>query len=134
MPLRWEILHDKKLVYVTADGAVTLKDLEDHFDALYVESALPYGKLFDATRMAPIYNDDDVMAMGARLSAYTDAMQSGPLAMVGQDEFMSSVFRRFVNISPSRRPARVFKTVDDARAWLVSMADHVADQRTDEHL
>ena len=48
MPLRWEILHDEKMVHVVADGTVTLKDLEEHFDALYVAAVLPYGKLTDS--------------------------------------------------------------------------------------
>ena len=71
MPLRWEIHHEQRLVHIVADGPVTLKELEDHFDAIMVADAMPYAKLFDATRAEPIYTDADVMTMGARLSAYT---------------------------------------------------------------
>src|SRR5664279_2929795 len=44
MPLRWEILHDQRLVHVVAEGPVTLKEMEAHFDALVVAEALPYCK------------------------------------------------------------------------------------------
>jgi hypothetical protein len=132
MPLRWEILHDEKLVHVIAEGPVTLKEMEAHFDALTVADALKYAKLFDATRVEPVYDDKDVMAMGARLSAYTAPMKSGPLAVVGKGESIEAVFRRFVNISPSRRPAKLFKNEAQARAWLKTVADQVADQRTDK--
>lgn len=122
MPLRWEILHQEKLIHVVAEGEVTLPEMEAHFDALVVANALAYAKLFDATRLKPVYDDSDVMAMGARLSAYTSHFPSGPLAVVGRDESVVLAFKRFVNISPSKRPAELFKTEKKARAWLAAQA------------
>jgi len=122
MPLRWEILHPEKLIHVIAEGEVTLKEMEAHFDALVVANALAYSKLFDATRVKPIYDDADVMAMGARLSAYTEHFPSGPLAVVGRDESVVLTFKRFVNISPSKRPAALFSPEKKARAWLAKQA------------
>jgi hypothetical protein len=123
MPLRWEILHPQKLVHIVAEGPVTLKEMEDHFDASMVADAMPYAKLFDATRAEPLYTDADVLMMGARLSAYTSTVASGPLAVVGTDEMVQSAFKRFVNISPSKRPAELFKTEAAARAWLAEKAN-----------
>ena len=122
MPLRWEIHHEQRLVHIVADGPVTLKELEDHFDAIMVADAMPYAKLFDATRAEPIYTDADVMTMGARLSDYTATVASGPLAVVGLSDAVELTYKRFVNISPSRRPARLFKTEAEARAWLATQA------------
>jgi len=133
MPLRWEIRHDEKLVHIIAEGQVTMKELEVHFDTLVVANALEYAKLFDATKGEPVYTDEEVMTLGARLSAYTATMKSGPLAVIGEGEVIQSTFRRFVNISPSRRPARVFKNEAQARNWLKTMADQVADQRSDKY-
>jgi len=120
MPLRWQILHPQKLVHIVAEGKVTLKEMEEHFDAILVADAMPYAKLFDATNAEPIYSDDDVMTMGARLSAYTATVASGPLAVVGLTDLVEETFRRFVNISPSKRPARLFKTEAEALVWLTS--------------
>jgi hypothetical protein len=133
MPLRWEIRHDEKLVRIVAEGPVTLKDLEAHFDALVVEDALPYCKLFIAIGAEPIYTDDEVMILGARLAAYTATSKSGPLAVVAVGEVVQSTFRRFVNISPSRRPARLFKNEALARAWLKSVENEVVDQRSENY-
>jgi hypothetical protein len=130
MPLKWEIFHDQKLVHIVAEGRVTLPEMEEHFDALAVADVLQYGKLFDATRADPVYTDDDVMAMGARLSAYTATLKSGPLAVIGLSDEARSAFRRFVNISPAKRPARLFETEGEARAWLKEVADQIDDQRT----
>lgn len=122
MPLRWNIHHEQKLIHIVADGPVTMKEMEAHFDALVVANALAYAKLFDATSARPIYTDDDVMLMGARLSAYTAAFPSGPLAVVGTSGLVRDTFKRFVNISPSKRPAKLFRTVAQARAWLAEQA------------
>ena len=118
MPLRWEILHSEKLVHIVGDGLVVPKDLEQHFDALVVANALGYRKLFDARNVQPVYDDDDMMRMGARLSAYTANFPSGPLAVIGGGSDIRSTFMRFINVSPSKRPAKLFKTEAEARAWL----------------
>ena len=120
MPLRWQIDHQKKFVHIVAEGLVTIEQMEEHFDAIAVADAMGYAKLFDASNAQPLYTDDDVMRMGARLSAYTANLPSGPLAVVGQSEDVLITFRRFVNVSPSDRPARIFKDAAEARAWLAS--------------
>ena len=71
----------------------------------------------------PVYSDSDVMAMGARLSAYTATLESGPLAVVGTDPALEVAFRRFTNVSPSQRPAALFRTEAGARAWLAEKSD-----------
>ena len=123
MPLRWEIFHDQKLVHIVAEGPITLKDMEQHFDAIVVAEAMPYAKLFDATRAAAVYDDKDVLLMGARLSAYTATLDSGPLAVIGTSDEVHLAFARFINISPSQRPARLFRTETEARAWLAEQAN-----------
>ena len=123
MPLQWTIDHSRKFVHiVVADGPLTLADMEEHFDALAVADAMGYAKLFDATRFQPVYSDDDVMAMGARLSAYTATLESGPLAVFGTDPALELAFRRFTNVSPSQRPAALFRTEAGARAWLTEQS------------
>lgn len=118
MPLRWDIDHAARFVHIVAEGPVTMQDMEAHFDALAVSNAMGYAKLFDSSLGHPVYTDADVLAMGARLSAYTATLPSGPLAVVGTSDLVWSTFKRFVNISPSRRPAKLFASADKARAWL----------------
>lgn len=120
MPLRWEILHPEKLIHVIAEGPVTLQQLEEHFDAVITADALSYAKLFDATGVKAVFSDHDVMMLGARLSFYTSNFESGPLAVVVNSEEARMAFRRFVNISPSKRPAKLFSKEAEARAWLAT--------------
>jgi hypothetical protein len=120
MPIRWEILHEQKLVHIVAEGPLTLKEMESHFDAIVVANAMSYAKLFDARTAVPVYNEHDLMMMGARLSVYTTTLDSGPLAMIGEGDALQLAFRRFVNMSPSKRPTAVFRTEAEARAWLAT--------------
>ena len=125
MPLRWTIDHPNRFVHIVAEGPVGVAELEEHFDALAVADAMGYAKLFDATRSDPVYSDDDVMRLGARLSAYTTELAGGPLAVIGISAEAAIAFQRCVNISPSRRPAGFFATEREARAWLATQADAV---------
>lgn len=125
MPVRWDIRHAEKFVHIVAEGPVTVKDLEEHFDALAVAGAMGYAKLFDASRAVPVYTDHDVLMMGARLSAYTATLPTGPLAVVGEGDTVAGTFQRFVNMSPAKRPARLFATEQEARKWLATQAGAV---------
>ena len=75
MPVRFTIDHDKRYVTVRATGVVLLDEVLDYFDALVTQNAMPYRKLFDAREAQPQLSDDDVMVLGARVSAYAEMEQ-----------------------------------------------------------
>jgi hypothetical protein len=120
MPMRWTISHDERLVLVSAEGPVTLLEIEAYFDALVVAGAQPYAKLLDASTMEPHLSDADVMAIGARMSAYVKDQQwsGGPAAFVATTRTNREFIRRFINLAASPRPAKIFQEVDEARRWL----------------
>jgi hypothetical protein len=116
------IQHDKRFVHVEATGPVTLDDVLAYFDRLVVENAMPYPKLFDATRAIAELSDADIMVLGARVSAYSLLDPRGPLALVAQNERIVQFLRRFMNLGMARRPARLFRRIEDARRWLDRIA------------
>jgi len=122
MPIRCTIDHDKRFVHVEAKGPVTMDDILAYFDRLVVENAMPYPKLFDASGAIAELSDADVMIMGARVSAYSLHDPRGPLALVAQNERIVEILRRFMNLGMARRPAMLFRRVDDARRWLDRIA------------
>lgn len=122
MPIRCKIDHDRRFVHVEATGPVTLDDVLAYFDRLVVENAMPYPKLFDATAAQADLSDNDIMTMGARVSAYALHDPRGPLALVAKDEHIVNFLRRFMNLGLARRPAMLFRRVEDARQWLDQMA------------
>ena len=120
MPLRWTISHPDRLVTVTAEGFVALKELEEYYDAVIVAGAMPYAKLFDASAVGSKQaSDEDFMQLGARMRAYQGAaMEIGPVAFVVTKPAARNLVRRCLNLAPASRPAQIFKTAEQARRWL----------------
>jgi len=122
VPIAWRILADERLVTARSDGLVTLQDIFDYLDAVVVGDAQAYAKLFDSGTMELRLSDDEVMTIGARMSAYSGAFtEAGPLAFVATTLANEGFAKRFINVSSVRRPAKLFKTVEQARAWLATL-------------
>jgi hypothetical protein len=117
MPIRFTIDHDKRFVRARAEGEISLTDIEEFTDAVMVEDAMPYRKLFDGRGAFGKYDDNDMMMLGARVSAYAAAERRGALAIVPSPEYIEMA-TRFINLGKSDRPARVFLDPDEALRWL----------------
>ena len=99
MPIHFTIDHDRRFVEARAEGVVGLKDVEDFLDAIVVQGAIPYRKLFDGRTAVPKYNDDDIMLLGARISAYAANLKPrGALALISGDTESQEIARRFLNL------------------------------------
>ena len=122
MPIRWEIDQPNKLVRVTGEGTVTLKDVEVYLDQVVTAGAMPYAKLFDATNVDPEYDDHDLMMLAARMSAYRGTLKGAPLAFVVADGPVFEAVERYINLAPAERAVAVFSTVGEAQAWLEEQA------------
>ena len=118
MGIKFTIDHKARYVEARAEDVVDLKDVEAFLDAVVVQDALRYRKLLDGRGAVPKYTNDDVMALGARVSAYAQIEQRGALALVAGTDEHFELAARFINLGKSDRPAKVFRSVDDARKWL----------------
>ena len=123
MPIHFSIDHEARLVHATAEGVVVLKDVEDFSDTVITEGALPYRKLFDGRKAIGKYNDADVMALAARVSAYATMGPRGALAIVAADDSSLDLADRFMNLGKSGRPAKAFRSIDEAREWLLAQPE-----------
>lgn len=125
MPLHWTIDSRTKLLAVVADGAVDLAEFHRMLDVVAGSNILGYRKLFDGllgeTQMGPT----ELLAVGVRLRSLHAAAAStglGPLALVVRDENYWLMARVFGILAVPKRPMRVFKAAEKARAWLDSPA------------
>jgi hypothetical protein len=123
MPIRFNIDHANRLVHAVADGVVSLKDMESYLDAVVVEGAMPYKKLWDCRKVVYQYNDDDMMALGARISAYAQMDPRGPVAIVALSDEAVDASARFMNLGGAKRPAKIFNSEAKARRWLDAQAE-----------
>lgn len=122
MPIRWEINHPEQLLLVTGEGTVTLEDVEIYLDQIVTAGAMPYAKLFDATKVDPQYDDHDLMMLAARMSAYRATLKGGPLAFVVTEGPVFEAVERYINLAPADRAVAVFSTVREAQVWLDDQA------------
>ena len=119
MPIRFTIDHAKRHVEARAEGETGLEDFENFLDAVVVQGALPYRKLFDSRQAIGRLSDDDIMMLGARMSAYTSSLAPrGAIAFIVASAAPSSFAARVVNLARSDRSAKVFRSEDEARKWL----------------
>jgi hypothetical protein len=119
MPIKWTISTADRLVTARAQGLVTLQDVEALLDDLVVNDALPYRKLFDGRGSIGKYDDNDVMAIAARISAYNSSLDlTGAAAIVVETQEHYDTALRFANIGQAKRAIRVFFSPEEARAWL----------------
>ena len=124
MPVRFTIDHDKRSVEARAEGEIGLEDFENFLDAIVVQGALTYRKLVDTRRAVGALKDDDIMMLGARMSAYTSGLgPRGAIAFVVAGPAPGSIPTRVINLAPADRPARVFRSEDEARQWLAAQPE-----------
>jgi hypothetical protein len=119
VPVDFTFDHQNRLVVATAHGRIVLREILDYFDAVTINNAASYAKLFDARAANPQLSDDDVMVLGARVSAYAAFDPRGPVAAVADTEEAREVVRRYMNFAGANRPMQMFLSVDEARAWLL---------------
>jgi len=123
MPIEFTIDHSARRVVARAHGTVSLPDVLSYFDAIMVESASAYPKLFDARGATFELSDDDVMVVGARASLYA-AFSPGPTALVVDPMDNSAMFiRRYQNLAKAGREVEIFDSRDRAEQWLWSEAE-----------
>jgi hypothetical protein len=123
MPINFTIDHKARFVDAKFDGVLVLKDVEDFSDAVVGQGALPYRKLIDGRTATGKYDDNDVMALGARLSAYATIGPRGALAMVPADSISLELVDRLINLGKDGRPAKAFRSIDEAREWLLAQPE-----------
>jgi hypothetical protein len=123
MPIQFTIDHAKRFVHAIAEGVVVLKDMEDYLDQVVVQGALSYRKLWDCSKVVYKYDDDDMMALGARVAAYAAMDPRGPVAIVAVSDDAFDASTRFMNLGGAERPAKIFRSEAEARNWLDVQAD-----------
>jgi len=124
MPIKFTIDHDKRYVEARVEGETRLEDIENFLDAVVLQGALPYRKLFDGRLAIGVYNDNDVMMLGARMSAYAaNLAPRGAVALLAANQEASDLAMRFLNLSKSNRPAKVFLAEEEARKWLAAQPE-----------
>jgi hypothetical protein len=123
MPISVHVDHEARLVRTVATGQVTFADTWSYHETLVLEDALSYAKLMEATEATFVHDDEEIMRLGARVSAYADVDNRGPVAVVVRDETQRGMIRRYFNLTGDAFPTALFETELEARRWLRELAE-----------
>jgi len=104
MPINFTIDHSRRFVHARAEGEISLADIEAFSDAVMVEEAMPYRKLFDGRGAFGKYDDNDLMMLAARVSAYAAVEKRGALAIVPSPEYFELAARFIISANRTDRP------------------------------
>ena len=118
MPIQWTISHPHRLVVAVCKDTVSRTDIEDYLDKVVVSDTLPYAKIFDMADATLALDDDDMMALGARIRAYAGISDMGPLALVAASAENNGRARQFAALAEANRPIGIFSTMRAAERWL----------------
>jgi hypothetical protein len=118
MPLTFKIDHEKHFVDVHTEGLVTLDDILVYYEALVVQEAMAYPKLFDASDCDLRLSDDDLMTLGAWVSAFAQHDPRGPIAILATTDETENTMRRYMNLGGAKRPVKMFRSKTRAMKWL----------------
>jgi hypothetical protein len=123
MPISVHVDHEARLVRTVASGPVTFRDTWSYHETLVLQDALSYAKLMDATGATFIHDDDEMMQLGARVSAYREVGDRGPVAVVASTDHQRDMLRRYFNLTGGAFPSGIFDTELEARRWLREVAE-----------
>ena len=134
MALHWFIDSRKRLIVITAEGAVSRAEIDGLLDAVTGDKALGYRKLVDATAGKFALSAVDLLAIGARVrSLHTGSVGAVAIVLPGrlprddEPEDAPTLVARLIGILASaKRPLRLFKTVSSAKRWLDSLTAPIA--------
>jgi hypothetical protein len=118
MPISIVFDHESRFLHATAQGPVDLAEFERYCDEVVVNNAMSYRRLYDCRNAKYIYDDNDLMTVGARISAYDAFEPRGPVAIVAITDLNIELSKRFLNLGGANRPGKIFHSVEAARKWL----------------
>ncbi len=105
------------MVIGVAVGAITPQDIDGFVAEIAKAKAGHYRKIIDVMAAIPSLTEQDVVDYGERSQKASPELKSGPLAIVTSHEH-GPLARLFAQLTFDRRPAKVFRSIHDARKWL----------------
>jgi len=120
VPIQVDVFHFDRLVVAIGRGDVTLQEYAKFIGDLIQNGQIHYRKIIDVTRSdSSAINPTVLLAFDARLREYSKTRR-GPLAVVVPRDRGDGAFE-FKVLTSTERPVEVFRSIHDARAWVMRM-------------
>ncbi len=119
MPFKLDIFPPDRMVVAVARGDITLADLILLVKELIDSGTLPYRKIIDITSATSAIGKEELEGIAERLRAVPVQRPRGPLAIVA-DSNRGELGRLFMSLTSDERPVQVFRSIHEARRWLLA--------------
>lgn len=106
------------MVIGIAEGAITPQDIDGFVGEIAEAKAVHYRKIIDVMTATPGLTEQDIADYSERSQKVSRERKSGPIAIV-TSEAQGPLSRLFAQLTFDRRPAKVFRSIHDARKWLL---------------
>ena len=120
MPIEQTIYPLDRLVTGVASGTLTLPDMAKFVQDIIHARLRHYRKLIDVTHSTPGFSRDELSTFAQVLDAIPTDRQRGPLAIVANPQ-MGEFAHIFAALGVDGPPAKVFRSIHEARAWLLKV-------------
>lgn len=122
MPIHLEVFHPDRIAVGVARGDISLEEYQAFLLEIVSAGLLHYRKMIDVTAaVSSAVGREQLLALEAQLSARTQAENRprGPIAIV-TDRKRGELALVFKEMASKDRPVEVFRTVREARRWLLA--------------
>ena len=119
MPFKVDIFPPDRMVVAVARGEISLADLMMLVKELIDSGTLPYCKIIDITSATSAIGKDELESIAERLRSVPVLKPRGPLAIVA-DSNRGELGRLFMSLTSDERPVQVFRSIHEARKWLLA--------------
>ena len=118
MPIRLTIDRPNLLVLGVGSGVVTLPDLATFAKEIIQGGLLHYSKLIDISTSIPGCTEEELTTLAQALREVRTDTPRGPLAII-VDPNRGNFAKFFSELDVDGRPVRIFRSIHDARGWLI---------------
>jgi hypothetical protein len=121
MPIRFTYDHQLKILFTTADGLLSLVEIQRHLDEEAAAEALGYREIFDASAASTNLTSEEARELARRLVARMRSGPLGPTAIFTTNDVTFGMARMFAIFCElwSGPQVGVFRSLDEGLDWLV---------------
>ena len=110
--------HARRLLFVRAEGPITLHEISAHLEEEHLVGGLPYRELIDARGYRPAFTSDDVRSIVDILRRLGQTSRLGPTAIIVDSDVGYGMIRMLEILVEDVCAVRPFRRQEEAEKWL----------------
>lgn len=110
--------HERRQMFATIEGPVTIADIRHHLEVERAAGGLPYAEVIDGRRATVAFSSADVRSVVAWLTGFARTHAMGPTAVLVSSPVAYGMMRMLEILAEDVCAIRPFLDPEEAEAWL----------------